>query len=498
MREAEKTDDVQTIGKIYYLLSLCMFYQGARGRILPYAYKAVSILETAGDDQLRARSYNLLGVAYAGSENYQRAIAAYNKALELVRGRKKPSIRREALLNNIAQCYYQMGDYENSICLGKRCLSVIKSKQPNLHTAAVIYGINLSESYESSNNYEAALECLNVVQTDAEFLGQSFHRWGYYARRSCVLYKLGNLKEGAKYADLTVEAVKSGIDSYEGHQDFENIALITVTAGDFKRAQLFSDLLTCYAQEGGHTQDQIISKRVQAAICYAKGEQERTLELFRELNMLYEEWICEQKAMQHENQKSVERASREIAKLMKKIRISEERAERDSLTGLLNRPALIRVTNKFIESAKQHRRTLGGIFLDIDHFKEYNDTYGHAAGDEVIKFVAKVCMREESSTIKFFRYGGDEVFGIGLGHKDEEIRSLALRISEVIRLSGFEHIKNPNGHRLTVSIGAINVEMKNADITFLDIIRYADKALYRAKDNGKDNVFIFHGIDDPE
>ena len=89
LKEAEKADDIHTIGIIYYYLSLCMFYQGARGSILFYAYKAVGFLETANDCQLLARSYNLLGVAYAGVENYQRAITAYNKALELIHRQKK-------------------------------------------------------------------------------------------------------------------------------------------------------------------------------------------------------------------------------------------------------------------------------------------------------------------------------------------------------------------------------------------------------------------------
>ena len=494
LKQAEHAGDIHTIGKIYHLLSLCMFYQGARGRILFYAYKAVEFLETVNDRKLLARSYNLLGIAYAGIENYQRAIAAYNKALDLIRRQKAPSLRREALLNNIAQCYYQMGDCKKSIQLGKRCLSAIKAKYPNLHESAVIYGINLSEFYESINDYETALDYLNAVHEDVALLGQSFHRWGYYARRSCVLYRLGKPEEAAKYADLTIDAVNTGVDSYEGHNDFEKIALMAVQVGDFKRAQLFSDLLAKYAQEIGHTLDQILSLRVQAAISSAKGEQHTAFELCRKLNLLYEQWMQEQKAIQLETQKSIETAKRETAKLMKRVRISEEQAEKDPLTGLLNRSALLRITNSFLESAKRRGKNLGGIFIDIDYFKEYNDTYGHTAGDEVLKYVAQVCMDKETSSIKFFRYGGDELFGIVLGCKDEAVKELTLRISEQIRSSGFAHIKNPNGGRITVSIGSVNVAMKHSDGSIMDIIRYADKALYRAKENGRDCVFALQGL----
>ena len=141
---------------------------------------------------------------------------------------------------------------------------------------------------------------------------------------------------------------------------------------------------------------------------------------------------------------------------------------------------------------------LGGIFLDIDYFKEYNDTYGHAEGDEAIKFIARVCIGEENPKVRFFRYGGDEYFGITLGLADEELQLLALRISDTIRGSNIAHIKNPNGQRLTVSIGIANVDMTCSDETILDLIKYADKALYHAKDRGKDDVFAYHDLPNSE
>ena len=127
--------------------------------------------------------------------------------------------------------------------------------------------------------------------------------------------------------------------------------------------------------------------------------------------------------------------------------------------------------------------------MDIDYFKQFNDTYGHAAGDEAIKFVARACLDEETPTVRFFRYGGDEYFGVMLEHKDRELEQIALRISEKVRASGFKHEKNPNGQKLTVSIGIVNMDVQKSDDTILDLIKYADKTLYRAKDAGKNTVF---------
>ena len=498
LREAEREEDLYAIGKINLYLSVCYFHQGSRDRTLPYAYKAVSILESLNDSGLLARSYNLLGVAYAAQGNFQRAISVYKKGLKLIRGRNNPSVRKETLLNNIAQCYSQMGQYMKSAELVRHCLSAVRAKRPELHSAIVIYGINLSDFYENLGDLQASIEYLDEVKEDAELLSNSVILWGYYARRCCVLYKLGRIEEAACYADLTLEAVRSGCDSYEGHSDFEKIASLQVEIGDFERAQCFSDILAKYADEVGHTLDRIISKRVQANLCYAMGDLDGAYVLYRDLSVLNENWVTEQKAIQYESQQSVDAVSKEIAKLMKKMRISEEQAERDALTGLLNRSAMVSVTGTFIRRAKENGKKLGGLFLDIDYFKEYNDSCGHAAGDEVLKLVACICLEEESEDVKFFRYGGDEFFGIVLGKTDEYLKKLALRISDKVHRSGYAHIKNPNGQRLTVSVGVVNVDVKLSGVTILEVVQYADRALYHAKDAGRDTLCAVRVLPDGE
>lgn len=125
----------------------------------------------------------------------------------------------------------------------KECLSTVRAKRPDLHSSAVIYGINLSDFYEKLGQYDLSIAYLDEVKPDTEFLSSGIVLWGYYARRSCILYKRGEADEGAKFADLTIQAVNSGCDSYEGHDDFEKIAFMEVQNGDYLRAQLVVDIL---------------------------------------------------------------------------------------------------------------------------------------------------------------------------------------------------------------------------------------------------------------
>lgn len=498
LKVAERNKDVYTIGFINYYLSICIFEQGRRGSMLAYAFKAVSIFETLTDPGALARSYNLMGIAYAGQGNYLAAITSYNKALDVVSGKKKPIVRKETLLNNIGDSYFKMGVYQKSLRIALNCLSGCRKTDPENHRAIVLYGINGADCLWSMGKYAQAKELLDSIEADAKCLPDSIMLSGYYTRRSCVLYGYGDKEGGAKNTDLLLELLNAHYDTYEFHHVFEKIVSFQIAHGDYQRAQRIADALSNYAKENGHTLDQIMSKRVQASIYLATGKSELALPLYKELSVLYEEWMNDQKVMQYESQKSVLVAGKEIAKLMQKIRISEEKAERDPLTGLMNRSALVSVTDSFIKNAKEKGCKLGGIFFDIDFFKGYNDTYGHAEGDEVIKLIAKICMAEENDEVKFFRYGGDEYFGIVFGYSDAELDKLALRLSESVRNSGVVHVKNPNGQHLTVTIGIVNVDMKDSKDSVLDIIKYADKTLYHAKDCGKDNVFAYSFLPNSE
>lgn len=498
LRIAQNEKDIHSIGEINLSLAICVFRQGRRDSIISYAYKAVSLFEELDDPSLLARSYNLLGIAFSGQGNYQRAIEMYNKALKLTRRRKNPGVRKTALLNNIGDAYFSMGVYEKSLKISLDCFSFCRTNTPEDHIDIVLYALNVFDNYIGMNDFKKGQKILDEVRQDAEFLPESILLCGYYTRMACALYANGDAHGGAKYADLMIKLLKARFDTYEFHSTTERIASFQIAIGDFERAKSISDCLTKYAENSGHTLDHIFAKRVLGNICYASGDHERALVLYKELNALYEDWMNEQKAMQCEAQKSIDAANREILKLMNQVRVSEKKAERDPLTGLMNRSALVNVTSEFIERANAQGKMLGGVFLDIDYFKEYNDSYGHAAGDEVIKFIANVCMDEESSNVRFFRYGGDEYFGIVLGSSDDELRSLALRISHKIRASGYEHLKNPNGQRLTVSVGIVNIDMKKPGHSILDIIKFSDEGLYHAKDRGKDDVFEYRAFPDGE
>lgn len=497
LKEAEREADLYSIGLINMLLANCIIGQGKRGSMLAYAYKAVSIFEKMNEPALLARSYNLMGIAYSGQGGLDCAMAAYRKALHLVGRRNFPTIRRDTLLNNIGDAYFQMGAYHKSLRMAIDGYASCRKTDPKNLDHIIVFGTNIFDSYCYLGEFQKARDILDDFKQEAETQEKNIFVCGYYTRLSYILYTLGDAEDGAKNADVVLDLVHSKLDSYEYHTYFEKIASYQIKLGDLDRARRISQVLKAYADENGHLLDHIISKRVQAAICFATDEWPRALALNKEISAHYETLLHEKRAVQYESQQSVEMASKEIGKLMQRIRDSEQKADRDPMTGLMNRAAMVSVTTGFIQNARDSGGKLGGIFLDIDYFKGFNDTYGHAAGDEAIKLVARICLEEENQSVKFFRYGGDEYFGVMLGVRDKELERIALRISEKVRSSGVAHIKNPNGH-LTVSVGVVNLNMKASAYTILDVVKYADKALYQAKDAGKNTVYMILNVAGPD
>lgn len=159
----------------------------------------------------------------------------------------------------------------------------------------------------------------------------------------------------------------------------------------------------------------------------------------------------------------------------------------DGLTGIHNRRSFDRSIKQVFSDAKHGLGTFCIMMVDIDFFKNYNDTYGHAEGDKVLKHIAialKDNIREED---RFFRYGGEEFIGI-FNHADIVIvQEVAERIKKSIEELHIAHQKSPFGI-VTISGGV--EEFSNKYNSPEEMIKIADQKMYKAKNNGRNHIII--------
>lgn len=162
-------------------------------------------------------------------------------------------------------------------------------------------------------------------------------------------------------------------------------------------------------------------------------------------------------------------------------------AIQDELTGLYNRRYFNKIIEKEIRRVKREDSSISLLCLDIDYFKKYNDTFGHPAGDEVLRTISDAlksyCAR---STDYVFRMGGEEFCVIFSGNTVEESFEYA---QELIRKISKLAIKHTDDTVVTISAGLVTSKVIDTDDEKA-LYKYADDALYEAKQNGRNQVVL--------
>jgi diguanylate cyclase (GGDEF)-like protein len=170
-----------------------------------------------------------------------------------------------------------------------------------------------------------------------------------------------------------------------------------------------------------------------------------------------------------------------------------DQANKDGLTRLLNKRFFMQRLGLLINSAEREARPLSIFIFDIDHFKTYNDTQGHLAGDEVLRSVARVLEQSLRPGDIPSRYGGEE-FLVAMPDTDKvDALRAADRIRDAIASHPFPHAASQPLGRLTISGGVAALRLDGMDSS--ELIRHADQALYQAKAGGRNRVLPYRGIE---
>lgn len=164
----------------------------------------------------------------------------------------------------------------------------------------------------------------------------------------------------------------------------------------------------------------------------------------------------------------------------------------DTLTGLANRRFFDETLQREFKRAQRDRKSLALLMMDVDFFKAYNDTHGHAAGDKCLAAVAQAIQATFRRPGDFTaRYGGEEFAAI-LPSTDANVVLAAKRCLENVRNLCIAHGASTAGDVVTLSIGiSVVTPDPNAATTPETLIALADKALYGAKVAGKNRVSVY-------
>ncbi len=171
-------------------------------------------------------------------------------------------------------------------------------------------------------------------------------------------------------------------------------------------------------------------------------------------------------------------------------RMLTDLANIDELTGLGNRRLVNKVLRDEINRARRANSSVAVILMDVDFFKDYNDHYGHPAGDTVLKRLADLMERATARAGEVVgRYGGEEFILVLPGATIHSALRTAERLKELVIAEAIPHEKSAIGGIITVSQGVVSV-MPDAELTPTDLVKLADKALYRSKHKGRNTITV--------
>lgn len=169
-------------------------------------------------------------------------------------------------------------------------------------------------------------------------------------------------------------------------------------------------------------------------------------------------------------------------------------AEMDPLTGINNRRGMMRKVVSVWPALEQSHRTVAVMVVDVDHFKKYNDRFGHPMGDKCLCRVAETLQRTvHGYPALVSRIGGEEFMVFVHGVSDEHAFALAEQVRKNVEELGIPHSEAAKYRNVTISVGVATDYCSN-QISFSGLYRRADKELYRAKNMGRNRISCRSGV----
>lgn len=188
-----------------------------------------------------------------------------------------------------------------------------------------------------------------------------------------------------------------------------------------------------------------------------------------------------------EKQEEVDRAHKRL----------EESAITDSLTGLHNRRYLKQIFPNLFAQAQRENHCLSGLMLDLDFFKRVNDQYGHLAGDKCLVHLGDILKESCRASDYVFRMGGEEFLILSLGESALGGELLAEKVRNALAKSPVKYKQTLINMTASIGVGFTENE-RDAETALTNLLFHADKALYSAKNKGRNQVVIFSGLEDTE
>lgn len=485
----------------YYEMAYALLYSGdtlfSMGK-MEQAYielnKGIKLQQRYQYDDLLLKSYNICAIMYMIEEDDLLALDYYYKAIPLAI-KTNNNVMLGAIYNNIgvllhnaggakeAYEYYEKG-YEISTRDGVKENELIYDAGRHFMNVGY-YLLENGQFEEAKISFDNAMEVwggeysknveINVMCSYAE------------------IYMALNKKD--KAYEYCQKALKIEVDKFHDVErvlDFMSIVSVLLELKKYADAKYVLDILKEVSDENfvGNRKSTYLAK---AYIEYyeAMGEPNKIANAYEMYYRYFREVVKSSReniVKAIDNRLRLESERQEIRKLNQRNDELINYGKQDELTKIANRYGINAYFEECFEVAINEQKSICVCILDIDNFKEYNDTYGHIEGDKCLRIIATLLLEASMHKIYVARYGGDEFYAMGINLTQKQTYDFIDRLFILVKNEKIPFVESESG-QVTISLGAVNfVPNENSD--FIEYIHRADKALYKAKANGKNCYYV--------
>ena len=451
--------------------------------------KAISFFELAGENELLARAYNYVAVDALNNGSFDVAYLYLMNAMHTCE-KIENTYLLSIIYNNIGQVYARMHSYEKAIEYvreGTR-LQALSPKDDFYYYQNMICGyfsegmLNaLRGDIAGTKEVDAEIAQLEK-EADVSNMPNVFMPLAILRLIICIME--GNEEEYEVRSKDIIEKLQDAHRVYDFITDIEDLCHILIEHNRLDLAGEIIKIVKDTVEASSVIQMKKIISSLEIAYFEKMGDDEQVSLHLREQYHLDQQ--------QHDEQNRIYQYSIDLINIMneqrkeqERIRIENERlqsqVEKDPLTGLANRFKIDQLISSMFENAKDNKTLFAVSIMDIDMFKDYNDTYGHLAGDLCLQTVANV-IQDVSDKHGVFcaRYGGDEFVMLYENINDEEIKDIAHELSNRVLEQSID-LKSMGVDRcVSISQGICN-SIPSADQDHNDFLNEADNALYAVK-----------------
>lgn len=491
---AMQINDEKLLGFSYFYAGETHYLSNDIERLFRYIIKALGYLERSGQWELAARAYNLLAITSLSRGNMLFALDYYLNGYSYC---KKFHLYEEScMINiNIGMLYINSGEYKQAKVFFEDAFRQLKRIEGcvNYNAYKMAIYLALGKCYLSQEVFGKARQYMQRAQRecieDADALDKMYFTI-FQAQFYNALGKLQNRDECIQKIQKQITGKFAILDAFD---ELYNYSKMLFEIRYYKEFWEIIGVLeeNCAKAKIVNFQRKLLSLKIQYyKLVEDNSEYLQAAGLFYELSELMEAENSSMGSAMLNVRRSLDSETRMRLEMEKENVALVEQSQTDALTGLWNRFRLNSYAEEAFERARDQKSYFAVEILDVDYFKQYNDNYGHQAGDKCLLYVANELKQlQNQGGITAFRYGGDEFVVLYEGYNMEQVHQLMRDLKlEVLKLQ-LVHPYSLAAEVVSISQGSC-VGIPKEESRVWDFLQAADKALYRVKKKSRNNLIV--------